>query len=764
VATAIYVLVLTFVLVLTGVILILHLNARQRFAQEVEGMNERVRQLRESNAAATLKADSAERMREWYRDMVAAGRDVVLVYPVTPGEVPGKFVEVNDVACEVLDYSREELLGLSPMDVETFRRPELPENIADVQRLTLSNVATLARESDFGRRNMSMVIHAALRDRHTDYEGGYVTRTGRLVPASISIVRVDLDGDPRIVAYAHNILEQKRFEAVAHYCERLVRDLLSNATVGVAVYDSQKRLVKVNKACLMLFGCPEEKEFAKFDLLANPFLSDETRALIARGESLECEITMDFAEVVRRQQLVTSKKGTAQLQIRITNLGVERDFSPRGHLVQITDVTARRGMESSMEEMERQLRHAQKLEAIGILAGGIAHDFNNMLTPIMGYAELGMDTAAADSELHDFMHEILLAARRAKRLVEQILIFSRRGERALSPISVPSIVKEVSKQLDASLGEEITVRCSVKTEKGLALATPTQVHQILMNLCSNAGYVMSESGGILEITISSFVLGHRHKNEFPQLATLQYLRSSQRRRFLRISVRDTGPGMDPETLERVFEPFFTTKPSGEGTGMGLPLVQSIATSAGGAVSVESEPGEGTTVHVVLPAMDVEEREDVLTQLPEPMAAASGCVLFVDDEPAIVRMAERMLSSLGYEAVCACESRRALEIFTENPNRFDLVITDHVMPDLTGGELAVELLAIRPDLPIVLCTGFSEKFSPEKAKAIGVREMVMKPVERRDLAAAIERAMSVERDTFPSEMAAQPEPAGAPQDA
>ena len=751
--TVVYIVVLAFVLVLTSVVLVLHLNARQRFSQQTEDLGRRVRQLHEANEAAEKKADTADSLCQWYRHALTACQDVVLIYPVTPGEVPGRFVEANDAACAALEYTRAELLALSPMDVETFRRPELPDNIADVERRSLSNIATLARDSDFARRNMSMVIHAALRDGLTQYEGGYVTRTGRLIPSSVTIIRADIDGEPRMVAYAHNILEQKRFEAVAHYSERLLRDMLSNAMVGVAVYDGQRQLSKVNKACLMLFGCPQENEFLQFDLLDNPFLSEETKAHIARGDSLECEVSIDFVKVTRQGLFVTSKSDTRVFNLRITNLGVERDFSPRGHLVQVADITDRREVESTMDEMQRQLRHAQKMEAIGTLAGGIAHDFNNMLTPILGYAELGMDTTDAGSEIHDFMHEILLSGRRAKHLVEQILIFSRRGERAIQPISVSTIAKEVVKQLDASLDENITVRCAVKTDNARVLATPTQIHQMLMNLTSNGAYAMKDQGGILEVSISSFVLGYRHKGELPQLATLQYLRGSRRKRFLRISVRDTGPGMSEVMLERVFEPFFTTKPTGEGTGMGLPLVKSIATSLGGAVAVRSVPDEGTTFDVVVPLAEVEEQEEIIA--PMPAVTGAGCILFVDDEPAILRMAAHMLSSLGYKAVCASESRRALEMFTTEPDRFDLVITDHVMPDMTGGELARQLLEVRPDLPIIMCTGFSEKFSPEKAKAVGIREFVMKPVERRDLAAAIDRAVSEKRDVFPSEMADYP---------
>jgi CheY-like chemotaxis protein len=258
-----------------------------------------------------------------------------------------------------------------------------------------------------------------------------------------------------------------------------------------------------------------------------------------------------------------------------------------------------------------------------------------------------------------------------------------------------------------------------------------------MNLISNGVDAMRRQGGTMTVRLSSFVLGGHHRKELPRLVTPQYLRGERRYRFLRISVRDEGAGMDEATRKRIFEPFFTTKPRGEGTGMGLAVVDGIVSSLGGGVSVESDPGAGTVFHVVLPLVDAPAGLGAEAALQTPLGRE--CVLFVDDEAAIVRMAELMLTSLGYRPVVTNQSVKALRLFEENPQRFDLVITDHVMPDLTGAELARKLTGIRPDVPVLLCTGFRENLSEEDVQAAGICEVLMKPVGRADLAQAIRRA-------------------------
>ena len=377
------------------------------------------------------------------------------------------------------------------------------------------------------------------------------------------------------------------------------------------------------------------------------------------------------------------------------------------------------------------------MEAIGSLAGGIAHDFNNILTPILGYTEMMLAMPGTRDDMRGFMAEILAASQRAKDLVTQILTFSRQSDGDLRSISVSQIIREVLALMRASLPPTIEIKRAIKTENDKVLADSTQLHQVLMNLCTNAGHALKEDGGALEVTLSDLMLAERVHSEFPSLPGGHYVR---------ITVKDNGTGMDAATMERVFEPFFTTKRSGEGTGMGLSVAHGIVTSYHGGISVESREGEGTSFHVVLP---VAEEESVPQQkkVVGDITGGGQRILFVDDEPSIVKMEGQLLSALGYDPELYTQSPDALAAFEEDPAKFDLVITDQVMPEMTGCELAERILELRPDMPIILCTGFTETCSAEDAEKIGIRDFLMKPVSKRELAESIHKLV-VEENVAP----------------
>ena len=379
--------------------------------------------------------------------------------------------------------------------------------------------------------------------------------------------------------------------------------------------------------------------------------------------------------------------------------------------------------------MERQLRQSQKMEAIGNLAGGIAHDFNNILTPILGYSELLLETTPAEEPPYDFAMEIRKASNRARELVNQILTFSRQSEQSGTRLRITPIVKEVLKFLRASAPSPIEIAYVNKADCDIVLATPTRMHQVLMNLCTNAMHAMQDEGGSLEVRMTNFAIEHRSRSEFPQL---------EPGRYLRVTVRDTGTGMDRTTVSRIFEPFFTTKVSGEGTGMGLAVAHGIVTGLKGAITCETQLGQGSVFHVVLPTIEGDFREEESDDVAMPRGTEH--ILFVDDEGDILKLARHMLGSLGYTITTMQDSARALCEFRDDPGRFDLVITDQVMPDLAGDQLCRHMLAVRPELPIILCTGFSETISAPQAEAIGIREFVMKPIVMHHLAQAIRRAL------------------------
>ncbi|MDX2502097.1 MAG: ATP-binding protein, partial [Deltaproteobacteria bacterium] len=379
-------------------------------------------------------------------------------------------------------------------------------------------------------------------------------------------------------------------------------------------------------------------------------------------------------------------------------------------------------------QLEKRLAQAQKMEAIGTLAGGIAHDFNNILSAIVGYTELSLMDIPKGSALHNNLQQVLKAGERAKDLVRQILTFSRQRKSELLPVKVSLIINEALKLLRASLPATIKIRHYLKSNLSV-LTDPTNIHQVLINLCTNASYVMQEKGGILEVSLSDVELDADFARKHPGVKP---------GKFINLTVKDSGDGMTPEVTERIFDPFFTTKKKGEGTGMGLSVVHGIIKSHGGTITVKSSPGKGSEFSVFLPAIETETADNAnQVQL---MVTGSERTLFVDDEDFQVDIGKRMLERLGYRVTARTNSIEAFELFRENPDGFDLVITDMTMPDLTGDILARKIIAIRPDIPIIVCTGYSERINPDIVKEIGIKELAMKPVVMKDIAQMIERVL------------------------
>jgi len=380
----------------------------------------------------------------------------------------------------------------------------------------------------------------------------------------------------------------------------------------------------------------------------------------------------------------------------------------------------------ALAQSERQLQQVMKLQAIGTLAGGIAHDFNNILFPIVGYTELTMDDIPADSQARKNLEEILKATNRAKELVQQILTFSRQGGQERKPLRVQFLIKEALKLLRATIPSTIEIECNVTDECGPILGDPTQIHQVVMNLCTNAYHAMQQTGGKLEVTLKEIDVSYEKSVERVGMKVGPYLE---------LSVKDAGHGMEPEVLERIFEPYYTTKEQGKGTGLGLSVIHGIIKNHGGDISVSSQPGKGTTFTVYLPVIDDIEVET------EPREAAVACqgserILLVDDEKQIIDIEQQILERLGYTVTPKTDSEEALEEFATLPERYDLVITDMTMPKMTGVQLARELMDIRPDIPVILCTGFNESITEEKALAMGIDKFIMKPIVKDELAKTI----------------------------
>lgn len=414
---------------------------------------------------------------------------------------------------------------------------------------------------------------------------------------------------------------------------------------------------------------------------------------------------------------------------------VEATFSPirsaSGAVLSFASV--QRNVTNEMH-LEKQLRQSQKMEAIGTLAGGIAHDFNNILGAIMGYTEMSLDMVPKGSLTQLNLEQVLKATNRARDLVKQILLFSRMGEQERQPVIILSCIKEALNLLRASLPATIEIRRIVTAHPDTQLlGDPTQIHQVMLNLCTNAAHAMREKGGTLEIELAEEELSDEDLVTEPDLNPGTYVR---------LSVRDTGHGIERELLDRVFEPFFSTKGPFEGTGMGLAVVHGIVKRHDGFIRVSSEVGRGTTFDLYFPKLAVAEASGDSNAKDVPRG--HGRILFVDDEVALTRVAREMLESLGYEVTVENGALEALQTFKDRASIFDLVITDYTMPKMTGLELARGIHAIRPEIPVILCSGYSEVIPEGKLEETGIHEFIMKPVRLREMADVVRRVIQTSK--------------------
>ncbi len=390
--------------------------------------------------------------------------------------------------------------------------------------------------------------------------------------------------------------------------------------------------------------------------------------------------------------------------------------------------------ETENRQLEEQLRHSQRMEAIGTLAGGIAHDFNNILGIIVAYVQLALLDAAEKTKMHRYLREIFRASIRATDLVKQILTFSRQSNQERLPLLIKPIASEAIKMMRASLPTTIEIRHTFKPGLNPVLSDPTQIHQVLMNLCTNAAHAMEDHGGVLEVNLEEVEMEAGHPNLSIDM---------QPGRYQILTVSDTGHGMDESVKARIFDPYFTTKGPEKGTGLGLSVVHGIIRSHGGNIRCKSEPGKGSVFEIFLPTIEAgpPEKSTPVDSIPQ----GSERILFVDDEMALADIGMQTLQSLGYKVVSRTSSIEALEAFRTQPDQFDLLITDNTMPNMTGIELAKNIKRIRPDIPIILCTGFTEGILEEKIKALGIAGFLMKPIIRGDIAKVIRQVLERYKD-------------------
>ncbi len=510
------------------------------------------------------------------------------------------------------------------------------------------------------------------------------------------------------------IAERRRAEEALKESEARMRLVIETSPVGIQIV-RDGAYQYVNPAFVKMFGYDDAGEIIGLPVEALYVPEDRDFVKMKRKAGLSGVQTTQYGE------LRGLKRNEESFEVSFWQATMEFLDEPSliGFIVDVSEQNALRA----------QLLQAQKMEAIGTLASGIAHDFNNILSVITGYMDIALEDVDKGSGLESYLQRVQAASDRAADLVKQILALSRKGEQEKKPIPVTPLVKEIIKFLRASIPATIEIHYSIAADLGQVLAVPTQIHQVIMNLCTNAAHAMREKGGILRISVEGVELGKDFIAQHADLSPGPYLK---------LTVKDTGHGIPPKVRQRIFEPYFTTKKQGEGTGLGLAVVHGIVKSHGGTITVESEVDKGSTFCIYLPVVHEEAHAEITTV--KSALTGNERILWVDDELEMATMISQMLQRLGYKVVVSTSSTEALDMFKADPGRFDLVITDMAMPKMTGMELASELLSIRPEVPIILCSGFAETMTEERAKSIGIRDFIVKPIRKSEIAAAIRRVL------------------------
>ena len=528
------------------------------------------------------------------------------------------------------------------------------------------------------------------------------------------------DDTRAILTVGRNINKRKMALKALRESEERFRSTFEQAAVGICHVGKEGRFLRVNqKLCDMLGYAREE--------LLSMAIADVTHPEDLQSSHEAYKRLFCGERVIEKfEKRYISKNGQviwANLTASVLN---EPDGIPEFFISVVEDIGSKKTAEKEREILENQLQQSQRLEAIGTLAGGIAHDFNNILYPIIGFAEMTLEDLPPDVPICGFQKQIIQAAGRAQDLIKRILAFSREIEPELVPVHLKEMIREACQLLRAALPSTIELDLESLQDTGYVKSAPVQIHQLVMNLCTNAFHAMATSGGILKLELDGI--------------ELEDDASISSGKYHRLIISDTGCGMSPVILNRIFHPYFTTKEKEKGTGLGLSMVHGIVKQLNGKITVTSLPGKGTIFIIYLPVYRPDE------QMPEARPRLVDLkgkehILLVDDEEMILEMLQAMLSRMGYEVTGCPSSQEALDLFSGNPDRFHLVITDLTMPRMTGTQLSQRLLMTRPDIPVILCTGFSELLDENTARAIGIREFLTKPVLKADLAAAIQKALS-----------------------
>lgn len=629
-------------------------------------------------ADLALALDNLQASEEKYRSIFENLQDVYFEV-----KLDGTILEVSPSIATLSSYTPNEIIGTNITDL--YAQPEKRQNLLE----------------------MLLAHHQVL-----DYEIDYINKDGTILPWSINAkLRYDSTlKEDKICGTLRDITERKQAEKeltrLASAIENAAEEIIITSTEGIIEY--------VNPAFERITG------YDRPEILGTNFktLHNHASELFSFQDMWD---TITNGEIWSGPIQNRKKDGTL--------IEEEATISPiqdsKGHILGYVfikrDVTEK-------HQLEAQLRQAQKLEAIGTLAGGIAHDFNNILSGIYGFTELALIDSSDDSPQKSHLKQVINGANRARELVKQILTFSRQREVKPQPVQLFHVIKEGLKLLSATLPATIQIKQNIRSTN-IVLADPTQFHQILMNLCTNASHAMQDNGGVLSVELADTDLDEDFVAKHPDIAPGQYVC---------LTISDTGHGIDNKTIEKIFDPFFTTKKEGEGTGLGLSVVHGIVKKYGGLITVDSQMGKGTSFHIFIPSLTEEKNISEKPHIALPTGKEK--ILFVDDAQTVAELARLLLESLGYEVTSETEPHKALELFKNDPHNFDLVITDQIMPHISGDDLARKFLEIRPELPIILTSGNKDKYDDDEIRRIGFKNFISKPFRREEIAMIIRKTL------------------------
>lgn len=608
----------------------------------------------------------------------------------------GSVVYANKVCEDRLGYTKNELYA-SDFDFQSLIAPESMETVA----------------SAFKNHTKGIEVPPM------DYI--LVDKTGRTMDTIISTKLIEYKGEKAILGVATDITRQKQTEKKLRESEEKFRILTEASPMGIALLNRDGRYKYINPKFVEIFGYQID-EISTGKIWFKKAFPDETYRREVISTWLNDKDKAPEGESRPRIYKAKCKDGSEKVI----------NFQPvtlitGDQLVICEDI-------SEAKHMEAQFQQAMKMEAIGTLAGGIAHEFNNILGIIIGNTELAIDDVPEWNPARDCLKEIRTASLRAKDVVRQIMSFARKTPATQNPMNIGSIVTQSLKLIRASIPAGIDIRREILCESEMIMGNPTEISQILMNLCSNSAHAMEDDMGILKVKLETVTLNDRCAARFQDLKPGDYVK---------LIVTDTGSGIAPENMDRIMDPYFTTKDVDKGLGMGLAVVFGLVKKHGGAINIESEVEKGTTVEVWFPfTKELSEPKDkIVKDLP----TGTERILFVDDEPSLVKLVRQMLQRQGYQVVCKTSSTEALEQFQAHPDQFDLVITDMAMPGISGDRLAKECIRIRPDIPVVLCTGHSDRIDKYKAENLGIKAFVLKPLKKSDLLNTVRKLLDETKD-------------------